>query len=148
VLRTTLIICLAASIAVPALALPATGHPTASFQTTLKLDARFTSSHITGRLEVATDQLSIGHRVVGHDVVDCAKVTSADFECSFTEFLAGHGTLQAEGFQDSSNAPVAMAIVGGTGAYTGATGTMITSNALKSVEHYELHFTLTANRGA
>lgn len=141
-LRTTLAITVAASIAVLALALPAVGRPTGSTKTTLKLDARFTSSHTAGRLEVATDRLSIGRRVVGHDVVDCDKVTSTGFECAFTEFLTGRGTLQAQGFQGSTNAPVAMAIVGGTGAYAGASGTMTTSDENTAAEHYQLSYTL------
>jgi hypothetical protein len=141
-LRTTLTVTLAAAVAALTLVLPAAGQPVSSTATTLKLESRFTYSHTTGRLEVATDKLSIAHRVVGHDVVDCAEVTKATFECSFTEFITGHGTLQAQGFQGNTNAPVTLAIVGGTGAYTGASGTMTTSNENTSAERYELQYTL------
>jgi len=141
-LRTTLTVALAAAIAALTVVLPAAGQPVSSTTRTLRLDSRFTYSHTTGRLEVATDKLSIAHRVVGHDVVDCAEVTKATFECSFTEFIAGHGTLQAEGFQGDTNAPVTLAVVGGTGAYASASGTMTTSDENTSIEHYELRYTL------
>jgi hypothetical protein len=139
-IRTTMTVALAAATATLALVLPAAGQPTTG--RTLNLDSRFTYSHTTGRLEVATDRLSIGDRVVGHDVVGCAEVTSAKFECSFTEFITGQGTFQAEGFQANTNAPVAVAIVGGTGAYTGASGTMTTRDENTSVEHYQLRYRL------
>jgi hypothetical protein len=100
--------------------LPAAGQ--ASGTHTLRLDARFTYSHTTGRVEVATDKLSIGNRVVGHDMVACDEVTSSKFACGFTEFIGGHGTVQVHGFQGNPNPPVAMAIVGGTGSYVGAQG--------------------------
>jgi hypothetical protein len=141
-IRTTLTVTLTAAITALALVLPAAGQPIRGTATVLKLDARFTYSQTAGRLEVATDRLSIGHSAVGHDIVACAKVTSTEFECTFTEFIAGQGTLQAEGFQGNTNAPVAIAIVGGTGAYTGASGTMTTSDENTSVEHYQLRYTL------
>ena len=151
--RTTLTITLATVAAVAAVAaavaltVPAAGHATGDTATAnvLSLDARFTSSHTTGRLEVAKDKISLVHHVVGHDDVACAMVTSAQFECSFTEVITGHGTLQAEGYQGNTNAPLAMAIVGGTGAYTGASGTMTTSDEKTSVEHYRLSYTLPAH---
>jgi hypothetical protein len=41
-----------------------------------------------------------------------------------------------------------MPIVGGTGAYTGATGTMTTSDELTKAEHYLFHYTLPTGGGA
>jgi hypothetical protein len=142
VLRATLTVVLATAVAVLAFELPAVGQTAAGRTKTLKLDSRFTYSHTSGDIELATDKLSIGKRVVGHDVVDCVAVKSTTFECSFTETINGHGTLQAEGLQGSTNAPAPMAIVGGTGAYTGASGTMTTSDENTSVEHYLLRYTL------
>jgi hypothetical protein len=109
---------------------------------TLTLDSRFTSSDVSGRLELVTDQLSNAGHVVGHDVVACDLVTSTQNECAFTEFINGHGTFQVQGFQGNTNAPVAMAIVGGTGDFVGASGTMTTSDEDTSVEHYLLRYTL------
>jgi hypothetical protein len=140
--RITITVIVAAAVAVLASVIPAAGRTVNDTATTLELNSRLTYSHTVGRLEVDTDRLSIGDHGVGHDVVDCAEVTSAQFECSFTEFITGRGTLQAEGFQGNTNAPVPMAIVGGTGEYTGASGTMTTSNENTSTEHYELRYTL------
>lgn len=139
-LRTAVVVSIAAAAAVLAIELPAAAQTT-RYQT-LRLDSRFTYSKMIGRIELATDKLSIGKRVVGRDVVACTEVTSAKFECSFTETIDGKGTLQAEGFQGSTNAAVAMPIVGGTGVYVGATGTMTTSDELTKVEHYLLRYTL------
>jgi hypothetical protein len=138
--RITLVISLVATAGLLVSQLPAAADIPAAH--TLKLDARFTYSKTAGRLELAKDTLSVGKRVVGHDIVSCLQVTASSYECSFTETITRIGSLQAEGLQGSTNAPVAMAIVGGTGAYTGAAGTMTTSNALTSVEHYLLRYTL------
>jgi hypothetical protein len=141
-LRATITVILATAVAVFALDLPAAGQTSAGRTRTLKLDSRFTYSHTSGKIELATDKLSVGQLVVGHDVVDCIAVKSTTFECSFTETINGQGTLQAEGLQGTTNAPAAMAIVGGTRAYTGASGTMTTSDENTSVEHYQLRYTL------
>lgn len=144
--RVTLVISLAAAAGLLASQLPAAANIPGAH--TRKLDARFTYSKTVGRLELAKDTLSIGKRVVGHDVVSCLEVTASSYECSFTETINRVGSLQAEGLQGSTNAPAAMPIVGGTGAYTGATGTMTTSDELTSVEHYLLHYTLPTSGGA
>jgi hypothetical protein len=141
-LRATITVILATAVAVFAFELPAAGQTTAPRTRTLQLDSRFTYSHTSGKIELATDKLSVGQLVVGHDVVDCIAVKSTTFECSFTETINGQGTLQAEGLQGSTNAPAAMAIVGGTGTYIGATGTITTSDENTSVEHYLLRYTL------
>jgi len=141
-LRATITVILATAVAVLAFELPAAGQTTAPRTRTLQLDSRFTYSHTSGKIELATDKLSVGQLVVGHDVVDCIAVKSTTFECSFTETINGQGTLQAEGLQGSTNAPAAMAIVGGTGTYIGATGTITTSDENTSVEHYLLRYTL------
>ena len=61
-------------------------------------------------------------------------------ECNWTIVLA-HGAIQVAGLGHDSDAAEALPIVGGTGKYTGASGTMTVTDSTQSTAHYVLRFT-------
>jgi hypothetical protein len=137
---------LAALVVLAATTVATSGSANVRPTSTIRLDAVVTSFH---KIDVApkgdsagdafqvTDRLTLGHTMFGHDDVSCVHADDIYYECSWTVVLRG-GTVQTLGVAHDTNAAYELAIVGGTGSYSGARGMMTVTDALKSVAHYDL----------
>jgi hypothetical protein len=83
------------------------------------------------------DALSTGGQKAGRDAGSCVRVSPREQMCQFALILPG-GRLQATGVTRDGNGRYTIPIVGGTGDYTGATGTLSVTDAAKAVAHYEV----------
>jgi len=83
------------------------------------------------------DALSSAGQKAGRDAGSCVRVSAREQMCQFALILPG-GRLQAAGITRDGNAKYTIPLIGGTGDYIGATGTLSVTDAAKSVAHYEV----------
>ncbi len=82
-----------------------------------------------------TDILLAHSRRVGRDAAVCVHTDRVYYMCDWTIVLR-RGTLQLQGLLHDTNAGYNLAVVGGTGSYARASGTMRVTDALKPVGRY------------
>ena len=83
------------------------------------------------------DRLSVGRRTVGRDAGVCTRVSPNEQICTVTLVL-DRGRIVALGLARDGNRTYTIPIVGGTGDYETASGTLRVSDATKAVAHYEV----------
>jgi hypothetical protein len=122
----------------------ASGTKTLMFTTDLVSEseqpARQHSRH-AGYMFEYVDKLLRNGKQVGTDATTCTDTDSRGTECSWTIMLTG-GELQMQGYALKTNSAIPFSIVGGTGAYAGASGVATITDNDKTVAHYRLVFTL------
>jgi Allene oxide cyclase barrel like domain len=87
-----------------------------------------TSTHVPagglspGSTFTFTADVSVRGRPVGTSQAACVIVAGTSAQCQGTTTLTGKGQIQAQGHTDVAKSSSTVAIVGGTGTYTGARG--------------------------
>jgi hypothetical protein len=127
--RAMLVLAAAGALALPAVASAKPATFTAqAYQTS--------DTHSGNNTQRFTETLKIGGKVAGHDKITC-KVAAASAHCTAT-FTFATGTFMVSGPLNPSKAKNTLAIVGGTGAYKGASGVLHLNflSATHAVETY------------
>jgi hypothetical protein len=122
---------------------PATAKRTLMFTTRLvseNLQPAIQNSRHAGYTFEYTDKLIRHGKQVGTDATTCMDTDSRGTECSWTIMLSG-GELQMQGYALKTNRAIPFAIVGGTGAFAGASGEATITDNDKTVAHYRLVIT-------
>lgn len=87
------------------------------------------------------DKLSTGGAPRGKDFASCVHADKVYYECTWTLALPD-GTIQLNGRARDTNAGYELPIVGGSGAYARARGSVVVTDALKKVAHYTATYAL------